>query len=51
MCFITSEKVNQDITQASQIIFFRYKYAEVYGTRRLALALKSSSKRERKIFY
>ena len=51
MCFIMSEKVNHDITHASQVILFRYKYAEVYGTCRHALALfKSSSKRERKIF-
>ena len=51
MCFIMSEKVNHDITHASQVIFFRYKYAEDYGTRKLALSLfKSSSKRELKIF-
>lgn len=49
MCFIMSEKVNHDITHASQVILFRYKYTEVYGTRKLALSLfKSSSKRELK---
>ena len=51
MCFIMSEKVNHDITHASQVILFRYKYAEDYGTRKLALSLfKPSSKRELKIF-
>ena len=50
-CFTRSEKVSRDITHASRVNFLGIISKEFYGTCRLELAHKSSSKRERKIFF